>query len=712
MEEVAIIQLWRKFMHEKKSWEQSYVNPYGFVSLAKEEPKRKEIAEWQSGTEERYTGKIIYQLQTLSPLFIPDTTNQNTRDKEEHNEYEFFSYGDKIPVIPGSEVRGMVRSLYETLTNSCISFMNEKEVLSKRTPEYFKAGILKREVRGTKVEYKLLQVHETKDYLYRENGNKDFSIHSFQSENLSLDGSKVYFEQDKDSAPNRPPFAHPFAKNISLKEAKCKKVGYLLKGEAGPKLAKSKGSKCKQCPSLTKKKCQEQQQTRCYLMEKHCAHIFTEEPVWNNKQKKNELPTIISLSKEAFEDICKRMEMILKLYQMQAEESTTVYQEYRQSWEAFLAGKQDGIALYFSKIQNHMIYVSPAKMTREVYVNTLKDILEKQAKHTCCDNELVCPTCALFGTVRNELKIASKIRFSDMQVVKQENYYEPALTLPELSSPKLATTEFYLEKPENPGGTILNWTYDYYVLLPNKNNIPIEKPYIPKLAGRKFYWHSPNTVKLLRSKIIEKNKRNKTVYPLKPNVSFLGEVYFETITKKQLDELIAILNVSQQKKNEKPCYAVKLGMGKPAGLGSAYITVENVLIRTVGINKETGVFSYQEKTYNEMFANEENGCPYQNILLQNQFLYHEEVLKFLDVNALNGKVVWYPYGESSKDEGEGFQWFAENRKAVKINNKTQELDLTQTDAGPKSRKQTIYHRYMGNAEPELLLNNNERSSII
>ena len=51
----------------------------------------------------------------------------------------------------------------------------------------------------------------------------------------------------------------------------------------------------------------------------------------------------------------------------------------------------------------------------------------------------------------------------------------------------------------------------------------------------------------------------------------------------------------------------------------------------------------------------------------------------------------------------GFQWFAENRKALKIN-KDKTLNQREFDAGPKSRKQTKYHRYMGNANPELFVN--------
>ena len=87
--------------------------------------------------------------------------------------------------------------------------------------------------------------------------------------------------------------------------------------------------------------------------------------------------------------------------------------------------------------------------------------------------------------------------------------------------------------------------------------------------------------------------------------------------------------------------------------------------------------------------------------------YCEYVLKFLDMGALKGKVAYYPYAlnkEKKEEKEEGFRWFAENRKAVKMD-KEGKLDLNKTDDGAKSRKQTIYRKYMGTAKPELVSNN-------
>lgn len=690
----------RMSVNENKSWNDSgYINPYGFVALAEEEPERKTIEAWEAEEQEHYTGKIVYRLETLSPLFIPDTSNKDGKKEEEHKTYEFFSYGDGKPIIPGSEVRGMVRSLYETFTNSCVPFINEKEVFSKRTPEYFKPGILQRTSTG----YKLVEVYETADYLYRENNREDFSVKSFLSDKLPQDGSEVYFNQK--FMKDRPKYVKPFAENISLEKEKRKKTGYLLKGEFGPELAKSRGSKCEHCPSATKSRCVEEKNARCYLLEKHCAHIFTTDSVWNRIKKEMVPPTSISVSANQFRDLSERMKLILKIYEMKAsdeEKKESPYQEYQKSWERFLNCEQNAIPLYFSKISKNIIYVSPAKITREVYMNTLVSILEKQGKHQYCDGQTLCPACALFGTVQKEYKRASKLRFSDMLAEEREDYYEPLLILAELSSPKVSTAEFYLQKPEDDGGKVLNWTYEYYILMPSDGK-PIEKIYMPKLAGRKFYWHSPDTVKLLRSRTIEKNKRNKTVRPVKKKVAFVGEVYFEGISKKQLDGLIAVLNLSKEENGNKK-YAAKLGAAKPLGLGSVGLSVEKVWIRKIGIEQKTGKFSYQEKQYEELFSNQQGFLSSDKITVSRVFeKYCEPILKFLDMNALKGKLAYYPYALSKDKKEEGFRWFSENRKAARMG-KTGELDLRKADDGPKSRKQTIYHRYMEPANPELRFN--------
>jgi CRISPR-associated protein (TIGR03986 family) len=106
---------------------EKFINPYTFVPIENANPDRKEV---KLGD---LTGVIECNLKTIDghPLFIPDTENVNVSN--EHKTYKFFSYDGKTPVIPGSELRGMVRNIYEQLTNSCFLITDEKNLPHKRT---------------------------------------------------------------------------------------------------------------------------------------------------------------------------------------------------------------------------------------------------------------------------------------------------------------------------------------------------------------------------------------------------------------------------------------------------------------------------------------------------------------------------------------------------------------------------------------------------
>src|SRR5699024_1488928 len=127
-----------------------FINPYNFISLSDAAPQRQDEEKGK-----RFTGCIKDTLKTKSPVFIPNTSSskafaytpdENDDPKGEHQLYDFFSYNilepdqryDEMwfePVVPGSEVRGMIRSIYETLTNSCLSVSDGERVISKRTIE-------------------------------------------------------------------------------------------------------------------------------------------------------------------------------------------------------------------------------------------------------------------------------------------------------------------------------------------------------------------------------------------------------------------------------------------------------------------------------------------------------------------------------------------------------------------------------------------------
>ncbi|GIP64010.1 hypothetical protein J32TS6_25650 [Virgibacillus pantothenticus] len=93
-----------------KQQNERFVNPYNFVPL---ESKCDKKGNQKVGS---LTGKIECTLETLTPVFIPDS-----KDKE-----AFFHYPeDEKPVIPGSEIRGTIRSVFEAAFNGCLSQVNE-----------------------------------------------------------------------------------------------------------------------------------------------------------------------------------------------------------------------------------------------------------------------------------------------------------------------------------------------------------------------------------------------------------------------------------------------------------------------------------------------------------------------------------------------------------------------------------------------------------
>lgn len=668
-----------------------FINPYNFVPLAGNEPPRGKCREEIAG--KRYTGKIQYRIETLSPLFVPNTSNdrilgvkgESDSEGAYHKSYDFFSYHDLSkdadpnayyePVLPGSDLRGMVRSVYETMTNSCLSAVDEDAVLSKRTAEHFEAGILMKSGDG-------YQLFAAKDYLYRANGREDFSYHSYVDENLPEDGSHVFFSVDKKSAHGRPGYAKPLACDISsVRDRGQQKEGYLIKGEPGPNRAKSRGSKCDSCPDSTKIKCESIGAKDCYLLEKHCAHVF--------EQRK----PIRTMTGTEAADVNRRMDKLLIIYESNRDRKG-MYREYRKTWREFKKDdKIKGIAVYYSIVDN-ICYLSPACITREVYQNTLQNILGPHC--ACKDADMACPACRLFGAVNGGLRIASRLRFSDAYVDKKRekdaDYYDEPLTLLELSTPKLSSTEIYLQRPEDKH--VLNWTYDYYVTLGTDNSTSV-KAYMPRISGRKFYWHSPQTVDWLRriQDKIPKNERNKTVRPVSKGVAFLGELYFDGITKEELDDLIQILNLSSLEEGK---YALKLGTGKPLGLGSVAMRIDRVVYRTISLSEETGLIYAADNSYDYGAVD------------FTQKTRDTGILTILDTQALgrfaDGRV-HYPYVEKREPgEEEGFVWFTQNRAGKRKDNRTKLLDMQRPDAAPKSRDQILYQEYMQPLVPQFVLN--------
>ncbi|SHH47469.1 TIGR03986 family type III CRISPR-associated RAMP protein [Virgibacillus chiguensis] len=118
-----------------KQQNERFVNPYNFVPL---ENKCDKEGNRIVGP---LTGKIECTLETLSPVFIPDGQDKET----------FFHYPeDEKPVIPGSEIRGTIRSVFEAAFNGCLSQVNE-DPFHRRSMDAKHPGLLYRTDEGWKL---------------------------------------------------------------------------------------------------------------------------------------------------------------------------------------------------------------------------------------------------------------------------------------------------------------------------------------------------------------------------------------------------------------------------------------------------------------------------------------------------------------------------------------------------------------------------------
>lgn len=572
-----------------------FTNPYNFVALGKK-CIRKPYEEYKKGNLK--TGWIECSLITKTPLFIPNTTNENAFmcAKKGHKSYDFFSYDDikgqdrtkqfSDPVIPASSIRGAIRAMYEAVTDSCMSTADDEKILYKRTPTPKLPGMLKKDDQGW-------YIHPA------ERVRLKFQPFPPGYDEISVDitkyheGQEVYIRKSKNKSNPNLPYSVAAISNTKDTQNKITIFGYVHIGE--------------------------------YMHNKEYESVFVlEENLKDNNR--------IRVKEEDVENLRKT----LKLYKDRTINITPQHKGYPQ-YEV-----KEGALIYYDK---DGIYMTPSCISKEVFNNQLKQILKENGGYNPCSSKEVCPSCALFGMIADDGKentaISSRLRFTDAQAELKSNkneYYDKITKLEELASPKVSSTEFYMEKPFIHADL---WNYDYAI---NWNgNIPERvKDYKPRIRGRKFYWHSK---KVLTAD--EPTERNSTVRPVRAGVTFTFKVYFDRINEEELKKLVWTLTLGSNENTN--CH--KMGKGKPIGLGSVKIKVDKVVERKVEIKNNTLI-----RTENEITADLKNAVDLNSTNIK-------EILKITDFSKAPNNVR-YPMGDNGKAGKNGVgphQWFIANK---------------------------------------------------
>lgn len=597
-----------------------FINPYNFIPL----PQKKREAYKE---QDQHTGVITYQITTKTPLFIPNTSNDNAflledgnkDEKERHKNYDFFSYHEleqnkdhskcpKEPVIPGSEIRGVIRSIYETLTDSCMGVFNDKLYPKRKNRDAFHPGLLRREKVSGKVQY---QLYHAEGYQYSAAfGNNELEKYP--------EGSLVFFKSVKEKRLTEDGLAKDVDRNKSLsRDAK----GYLVKGG----VLKSN-------------------------------HYVFRSPKPNAKAE-------AILDEQAIKDL----KEVLSFYQSQMTKTEAGCQEYQERLEAFLEGKGEEyfpVRYFFikndkkqSEKQTELRCLSPAVITKELVDRHLEKMFKKFA--TCEVYAHHCPACDLFGMTGkdHDEAIGSKVRFSDATVQERssnaKDYYDPIITRETLAEPRFTNPEFYLEQPEGSK----TWGYDHYVKDQKLYMYTEDHPL--KLRGRKYYVHQPD-VEFPEN--VEPTHLNITIRPVTRNVRFEGKVYFEKTSQKQIDQLIWILNggSSEERKDGYQLW-YKLGGGKPLGFGSVELKVLSCIERKITLDDKNETFHYKSDDWTIKNKSYED----------NQFSVSvkEDFVKIHTYDYAKSSEVTYPSVAGGTVIGttveKGYEWFQENRKREK-----------------------------------------------
>ncbi|MCL6457520.1 MAG: TIGR03986 family CRISPR-associated RAMP protein [Gorillibacterium sp.] len=548
----------------KKGWTADetdrFINPYNFVPFGNK-CDRSAIPDKPGNL----TGYLECGLDVLTPLFIPNTSNNkalhHTNESQDESSNNFFSYadlGDKgnkpdgyyEPVIPGSEIRGVVRSVFEAAFNGCMSSVEGKRVLKRRTTVPKKPGLLKKhDGKWVIIPCDRWMINRLEDKVGsygRDEGFGQFvpdELYASWEEGkiLYVDGTKKFITSGG------------FRTNFYV-AAECSPLpqkgwisGYLHKGEP--------------------------------FVSKHHESVFV-------PKKEADKISVRQLDVD-------RLEQVLEQY---ADKTINKHiGKGHNSYKGYDATNVNGILVYYSerssKENKQPLYMTPACLSKEIFDQQIEQLLKQNGEYQPCTHGVrdVCPSCALFGMVTKDGKgesRASRVRFEDGHIVSplvtmKDYYLEDDITLPEMGEPKPGTVEFYTLSPkEKEGLSYEYWTYDY--LGKGGNDKKMLSSTMLQLRGRKFYWHSDAWRNYWKNKDTLTTMRQR-IRPLKPSSDenlaegplFKFRIYFENVTELELMRLQWALTF-----NDDAC-AHKIGRAKPLGFGSARITILRLLGRSV-----------------------------------------------------------------------------------------------------------------------------------
>ena len=535
--------------------------PYNFVPLPERAvPAEKNLPDMDRYYHERYTGVIECEIMTESPVYVrgmsePDSyaefkkTRLHEMSDERKRQYaRFYSLDNNgLPAIPGSSLRGMVRSIVEVAAYGKMQWVTNKPLVFRAVGDTSSLGVyyrklLMRDDEGGRKFTPLVQA----GYLVKE---KD---RWFIKPALSVQGV-TFARIHKEKIPPSLPTWH------ECKNARCI---WIKPGDY------------------------DYQKVRGYLQLKYL-------PVSDARSSPAEgfMKAILVRSGNIPK---KKMEAVIfppdesvpvsKLIEINDEILQRYREQVSQQQECLLGGKDGALRPYqpvFYLLKNGvLVFFGHTMMFRLPYEKTPHDFIPPSLRPETSEVNLDM-TEAIFGFAPkgNKDRCASRagrISFCDAMLNPGEEdiWLSDHPIIPKiLSGPKPTAFQHYLtqQQPDKvPTG------------LRDKNGLPklalrldhyaSPPPHDTVIRGHKFYWHKGQVrlsdIKDKEQYNLQIDKQHTLFSPVKPGVKFHSMIHFENLSKVELGAILWALLLPGEHGKE---YRHKIGMGKPLGLGSIKI---------------------------------------------------------------------------------------------------------------------------------------------
>lgn len=520
------------------------VAPYNFVELPDQVVPAPKLPETNSYDSKRHTGKITCTLTTASPLYIRcGLTQAEFEQKLEAKNLPDFFYTDlanKQPVIPGSSLRGMLRTLLEIISFSKIDRVSDFQRFFFRAVAADKHDPLERVYKDAMKEHDRSLVKA--GYLARSGETwviypaKPIQGEPFAWVRKNLAQQQfpelASFDQSSDDRPQHIKISFGTANKDKYKRLVVQEVGEPEAYPMNQGMLVTSGNMKQDNNSNTPS-------TRQY----HCII----------GARSNQAPLTIN------DEAIQHYRIALTEFQQQPpfDEAWGVLVE---SYPVFYCPPKAGqsTVTLFGHSPNFRIPYSHAGNGKAASVGDfIPAHLTEQGNPALIDF-----ADALFGYVRQakqnnqaQQARAGRVFVTDAICTDSENpWLSDEVTIPQiLASPKPTTFQHYLVQTSDPKIEL-----KHYGSQPGQETV---------IRGHKLYWHKGKNPSIDHPDPAETNETQLTrIKPIKPGAKFQFTLYFENLTDVELGALQWILDVAKQDK-----YRLSLGMGKPLGMGAVKI---------------------------------------------------------------------------------------------------------------------------------------------